>query len=164
MDLSNQINVIRWYLIASFTVLVYSSYASCSTLNATTDTLFVFYEKVDKNNIRKSGVIHPEKNEYPKDWGRTFNIIIQNHAHIWFQYHNDVPSWSDMIFDYQVVHESFINENDFKDQKWFRNTPKKEIYETFYGDNKVIYLVDGDRVKEGQAVLIRVYFGYPAKE
>lgn len=164
----NPINVIKLFI-----VLMYCGYilpTSAKQYHESTydyyiaDTLYVLYEEADMNIINKTSVIKPTKYAYPKDWSRRFNVIIKNHVHIWFYYFNDLPNNSDMIFSYQTVDESFIDDMNLKDQEWFKKSSKDKIIETFSGNNKVIYLIEKSRIKNNRAIMIRVYFNKPTVE
>ncbi|RED93824.1 hypothetical protein [Marinoscillum furvescens] len=164
MGKSNQINAIRAFFIVIFVVVGHATYAIYFETEENADTLYILYEQVDLNNIRKSSRTLSDNNDYPKDWGRTYNILIKNHLHVWFHYYNNLPSWSDLVFEYQVKPISFLDEVNVIDQNWFRNTSKNKIYKTFSGKDKVIYLVEKDKLMNGKATLIRVYFDVPEKE
>lgn len=129
-------------------------------LNNQEDTIFVLFEKMDYNSIEQSKM--PKKSydysgAYPNDSDRKFNVLISGHMHIWFYCFSNLPEWSDMVFEFRTIDQEFVNKKDFKDQEWFRNTSKEEILNTFLGKNKIIYLTEKERIKNGKAIIIRVY-------
>ncbi|MFW5700204.1 MAG: hypothetical protein ACOCWM_00815 [Cyclobacteriaceae bacterium] len=81
-----------------------------------------------------------------------------------FSFRSYIPEWMYKQFEYQVVDQSILEEKDFKDRDWFEATDYEEIIKTFWGDDKVIYLLDERYIKDGKAYLVRVYFNYPAEE
>jgi hypothetical protein len=129
------------------------------------DTVYVLYEELNGNSIMNSKQGDRTKyGNYPTDMDRMYNIIVMQHVHVWFKCFVNLPKWAEMPFIYHQVSLSFLSEKDFKDQEWFRNTPEEEIIDTFHGKDKVIYLVEKDRIKEGKAIMIRVYFDFPVEE
>lgn len=152
----NLINAIRFFTFIIVCIIsVQTSF--CAITITEKDTLYVLFENLDLNKIRRSSVTHPSENEYPKDWGRTYNITIKNHVHLWFWYTNNPPEWADFEFHFRVIDEMFIENNDFKDQVWFRTTPKREIFDLFFAKGRIVYLVEKDRIENGKAIMIRVY-------
>ena len=126
------------------------------------------YEELDLNSISKSK-IYPNirhlkyyTDDYPNDSDRTYNIKIENHVNVWFYYSINFPDW--IVFDYKTVEKDSVEKLDLKGQQWFRDTSEDEIIKTFWGDEKVIYLIEKDRISDGKAVMIRVYFHYLADE
>lgn len=154
MNLISAINITLIYL--SFSCL-HNSIPSEKRADAK-DTLYVLYEEKDENRTDKSKIYNkkPYVINYPVDFDRRYNII-NNNCEIWFNYSINYPNWSELIFDFRNIKKEFIENHDFKDQEWFRKTPKEEIYDLFLGEEKVVYLVEKDRIKDGKAIMIRVY-------
>ena len=126
------------------------------------DTLFVLIEKQEK-----TGKGLKESDPYPKDYrgGRDFvinKLSGRYEKEILFGYNKSYPPWMDSLY-YRFEHVSILEKEDFKNEKWFKNTDYHKIIGIFK-NAKTVFLVEKNRIKNDTLCLIEVFFYYDAEE
>jgi len=127
------------------------------------DTLYVLFEKNEMTEISERSTKLPDGYDYPQDWGRRYTFHKSPNDYVWFHYFNHPPEWADQKFEYKVIDSLYIESHNFKNSEWFMRTSYHNIIDTFVNE-KIIYLVDIGREKNGDLFLIRVYFKFPVEE
>jgi len=136
------------------------------------DTLYVY---VDNGRGWEIGIPmgkHKKDSErrdyYPFDGGRNYSFVKKAGKykdHSWFYYQSYTPSWMSRQFSYQVVDSCIFSRKDFKNTAWFNLTGYDDIFKTFYGEDKVIFLIDERQIKDSSKIyMVQVYFIFDEEE
>lgn len=140
-------------------------------VSAQNDTLYVYIDEGKGWEIGTPMGKHkkdPElQNGYPFDGGRAYSFKkkLPSVEDVRFYYHSYTPVWVDIQFIYKIVDISILEKKDFKNAEWFDKTNYHNIMETFYGRDKVIYLIDEKQILDSTKIfMVRVFLSYSANE